>query len=48
MIREDLKSGVGDLGDRDLLVVGLLRRVDGRVRGEHEVDARGTSWSGTR
>mmetsp|Transcript_23795 Transcript_23795/g.51450 ORF Transcript_23795/g.51450 Transcript_23795/m.51450 type:complete len:498 (+) Transcript_23795:382-1875(+) len=28
-----------DLGHGEVLVVGLLRRDDGRVRGEHEVDA---------
>merc|ERR1719446_1146475 len=35
-----LKDRVGDLGDRELLVVRLLGRDDGRVRREHEVDAR--------
>ena len=34
-----LKDGVGDLGDGELLVVGLLGGDDGSVRGEHEVDA---------
>ena len=29
----------GDLSHRQLLVVGLLRRDDRRVRGQHEVDA---------
>lgn len=35
-----LEAGVGDLGDGELLVVGLLRGDDGRVGGEWEVDAR--------
>mmetsp|Transcript_15830 Transcript_15830/g.51540 ORF Transcript_15830/g.51540 Transcript_15830/m.51540 type:complete len:418 (+) Transcript_15830:301-1554(+) len=35
-----LEDGVGDLRDRQLLVVRLLRRDDGGVRREHEVDAR--------
>ena len=34
-----LKDGVGDLGNRELLVVGLGLRDDGRVGREHEVDA---------
>ena len=34
-----LEGGVGDLGDGELLVVGLLGGDDGRVRGEDEVDA---------
>jgi hypothetical protein len=38
--RGRLKDGVGDLGHRELLVVGLLGRDDGGVRGEHKVDAR--------
>jgi len=33
-----LEGGVGDLSDGELLVVGLLGRDDGGVRGEHEVD----------
>ena len=35
-----LEGGVGDLGHRQLLVVGLLRGDDRGVGGEHEVDAR--------
>ena len=35
-----LEHRVGDLGDRELLVVRLLGRDDRRVRREHEVDAR--------
>merc|ERR1719224_234846 len=35
-----LEGGVGDLGDGELLVVGLLGGDDRGVRGEHEVDAR--------
>jgi len=35
-----LEAGVGDLGHRQLLVVGLLRRDDWRVGGQGEVDAR--------
>eukprot|EP00630_Chrysocystis_fragilis_P007120 CAMPEP_0197386976 /NCGR_PEP_ID=MMETSP1165-20131217/239_1 /TAXON_ID=284809 /ORGANISM="Chrysocystis fragilis, Strain CCMP3189" /LENGTH=472 /DNA_ID=CAMNT_0042912263 /DNA_START=199 /DNA_END=1617 /DNA_ORIENTATION=- len=35
-----LEDRVGDLGDRELLVVGLFGGDDGGVRGEHEVDAR--------
>ena len=38
--RRGLERRVGDLRDRQLLVVGLLGRDDGRVRREHEVDAR--------
>ncbi|CAN0344638.1 unnamed protein product, partial [Ectocarpus sp. 4 AP-2014] len=34
-----LEHRVGDLRHRQLLVVGLLRRDDGRVRRQHEVDA---------
>merc|ERR1719201_3159355 len=34
-----LEAGVSDLGDREGLVVSLLRRDDGGVRGYHEVDA---------
>merc|ERR1712023_531052 len=34
-----LEASVGDLGDREGLVVGLLGRDDGSVRGHHEVDA---------
>jgi hypothetical protein len=34
-----LEDRVGDLGDRQLLVVGLLGRDDGSVRREHEVNA---------
>jgi hypothetical protein len=34
-----LEDGVGNLGDGELLVVGLLGGDDGGVRGEHEVDA---------
>ena len=34
-----LECGVGDLGDGELLVVGLLGRDDRGIRGEHEVDA---------
>merc|ERR1711871_814289 len=37
--RRGLEGGVGDLGDGQLLVVGLLGRDDGGVRGQHEVDA---------
>ena len=33
------KDRVGDFGDGQLLVVGLLGGDDGSVRGEHEVDA---------
>ena len=33
-----LEDGVGDLGDRQLLMVGLLGRDDGSIRGKHEVD----------
>merc|ERR1711865_933432 len=33
-----LEGRVGDLGDGELLVVGLLGRDDGGVGGEHEVD----------
>jgi len=33
-----LEGGVGDLSDGELLVVGLLGRDDGGVRGEHEMD----------
>merc|ERR1719421_292048 len=35
-----LEEAVRDLGNRELLVVGLLRRNDRRVRGEHEVNPR--------
>ena len=35
-----LEDRVRDLGDGELLVVRLLGRDDGRVRREHEVDAR--------
>ena len=35
-----LEDRVGDLGDGELLMVGLLGGDHGRVRGEHEVDAR--------
>eukprot|EP00962_Isochrysis_galbana_P028381 scaffold8972_cov118-Isochrysis_galbana.AAC.3 len=35
-----LEDRVGDLGDRELLVVRLLGRDDGRERGDGEVDAR--------
>ncbi len=35
-----LKGRVGDLGDRELLVVGLFGRDDGSVGRKHEVDAR--------
>lgn len=35
-----LEAGVGDLGDGELLVVGLLRGDDGRVGRQREVDAR--------
>jgi len=35
-----LEDGVGDLGDGELLVVGLLGGDDGGVRGEHKVDTR--------
>merc|ERR1719214_323682 len=38
--RRRLEGRVGDLGDRELLVVGLLGRDDRRVRGDDEVDAR--------
>mmetsp|Transcript_28204 Transcript_28204/g.57203 ORF Transcript_28204/g.57203 Transcript_28204/m.57203 type:complete len:235 (-) Transcript_28204:809-1513(-) len=38
--RRRLEGGIGDLGHRELLVVRLLRRDDGRVRGKHEVDTR--------
>ena len=38
--RRRLESSVGDLSHRQLLVVGLLRRDDRRVRREHKVDAR--------
>jgi len=34
-----LESGVGDLGDGELLVVGLLSRDDGGVGREHEMDS---------
>jgi len=34
------KAGVGDLCDRELLVVGLLRGYDRRVRRQREVDTR--------
>merc|ERR1719376_1460487 len=34
-----LEGRVGDLGDRELLVVGLLGGDDGGVGGKHEVDA---------
>jgi len=33
-----LEGGVGDLGNGELLVVGLLGGDDGSVRGEHEMD----------
>jgi hypothetical protein len=33
-----LEGGVGDLGNGELLVVGLLSGDDGSVRGEHEMD----------
>mmetsp|Transcript_9182 Transcript_9182/g.18520 ORF Transcript_9182/g.18520 Transcript_9182/m.18520 type:complete len:581 (-) Transcript_9182:2-1744(-) len=39
-LRGRLEGRVGDLGHRELLVVGLLRRDDGRKGGHHEVDAR--------
>mmetsp|Transcript_6919 Transcript_6919/g.9959 ORF Transcript_6919/g.9959 Transcript_6919/m.9959 type:complete len:242 (-) Transcript_6919:793-1518(-) len=35
-----LKDGVGNLGNRELLVVGLLCGDHGCVRGKHEVDTR--------
>merc|ERR1719197_756907 len=35
-----LEGGVGDLGNGELLVVGLLGGDDGRVAGKHEVDTR--------
>ena len=35
-----LKDGVGNLGNRKLLVEGLLGRNDGSVRREHKVNAR--------
>ena len=35
-----LEGGVGDLGDGELFVVGLLGGDDGRIRGEDEVDTR--------
>ena len=35
-----LEGGVGDLGDGQLLVVGLLSRDDRGVRGKHEMDSR--------
>jgi hypothetical protein len=35
-----LESGVGDLGNGKLLVVGLLSRDDGSVRRKHKVDTR--------
>mmetsp|Transcript_34725 Transcript_34725/g.90867 ORF Transcript_34725/g.90867 Transcript_34725/m.90867 type:complete len:504 (-) Transcript_34725:11-1522(-) len=38
--RRRLEGRVGDLGDRELLVVRLLGRDDGRVRRHDEVDAR--------
>merc|ERR1719440_1914532 len=38
--RRRLEDGVRDLRNAELLVVGLLRRDDRRVRREHEVDAR--------
>ena len=34
------KDRVGNLGDRETLVEGLLGRDSGRIRGQHEVDAR--------
>jgi len=34
------ETSVGDLSDRDLLVVGLVGREDWRVRDEREVDPR--------
>mmetsp|Transcript_35141 Transcript_35141/g.25614 ORF Transcript_35141/g.25614 Transcript_35141/m.25614 type:complete len:447 (+) Transcript_35141:68-1408(+) len=34
-----LEGGVGDLGNGELLVVGLLGRDDGTVRGKHEMDS---------
>ena len=37
--RGRLEDGVRDLGNAELLVVGLLRRDDRRVRREHEVNA---------
>ena len=40
IMRGRLEDRVGDLRDGELLVVRLLRRDDGGVRGEHEVDAR--------
>merc|ERR1740139_960976 len=36
--RGGLEGGVGDLGNGELLVVGLLGGDDGSVRGEHEMD----------
>jgi len=36
--RRRLEHRVGDLSNAKLLVVGLLRRDDRRVRREHEVD----------
>ena len=38
--RGGLEDGVGDLGNGQLLVVRLLSRDDGSVRGQHEVDTR--------
>jgi len=38
--RGRLKGRVGDLRDRELLVIGLLSRDDGSVGGKHKVDAR--------
>lgn len=35
-----LEAGVGDLGNRQLLVVSLFCGDDGRVGGQREVDAR--------
>jgi hypothetical protein len=37
--RRRLEGSVGDLSHGELLVVRLLSRDDGRVRGEHKVDA---------
>ena len=37
--RRRLEDGVGDLSNAELLVVGLLRRDNGRVRRKHEVNA---------
>jgi len=34
-----LEGGVGDLGNGELLVIGLLGRDDGSVRGKHEMDS---------